>query len=77
MSKIIEQNLLAISAAIESMVQQHGCTYIDACTQYCLVNNLEVEYVGEILQKNLRIRSAIQREAEDLNFLKRTTRLDI
>jgi len=39
---------------------------------YCERTGLEIEYVGEILEKNQHIRLLIQKEAEDLHFLKRT-----
>lgn len=66
-----------IGKKIEDLVYQHDISYIDACILYCEKNNLEVEIVAEIINKNHYIKARIQTEAEDLNYLKKQTRLPI
>lgn len=72
MSKMVLENILQISNKIESLVKENNLTYIDACMLYCERTGLEIEYVGEILERNQHIKLLIQKEAEDLHFLKRT-----
>lgn len=75
MSTLIQQHLVEVSEKIETLVKQNQIDYIDACILYCEQNNLEVEYVGEIIQKNHQLRAKIQQEAEDLHYLKKSARL--
>lgn len=77
MSFIIQQQLAAVAEEIEELVYMHDIDYIEACILYCNQRNLEYEYVGEIVQKHLVLRSKIQQEAENLHYLKRTDRLPI
>jgi hypothetical protein len=72
MSKLVMENILQVSTRIESLVQEHSMTYIDACVFYCEKTGLEIEYVGEILEKNQLLKNKIQEEAEQLNFIKKT-----
>jgi hypothetical protein len=49
---------------------------MDACLHYCEIHELEIEYLGELIRKNSRVKSRIEIEAEKLNFLPKTNRLD-
>jgi hypothetical protein len=62
---------------IEAIAKTQCLTYIDASLVYAEKNNFEVEYVAELLSKNDLLRSRIEEEAEDLNFLKKKARLPI
>lgn len=71
------ENQQRICREIEGIVKEQKLTYIDATLFYAERNSFEVEYVAELLSKNDLIRSRIEEEAEDLNFLKKKARLPI
>jgi len=62
---------------IEALVWQYDIEYIDAIVLYCEKNNIEVESVSSLIKNNEFIKSKIQIEAENLNYLPKTARLDI
>lgn len=62
---------------IELLVWQHDIDYIDAIVMYCEKNNIEVESIANLVKNNDVIKSKVQIEAENLNFLPKTARLDI
>ena len=66
------ESILQVSSTVESLVRENNISYIDACIFYCERTGLEIEYVGEILEKNQPLKNKIQKEAEDLHFLKKT-----
>ena len=58
---------------IESMVQTHqGMNYIDAKVSFCEINAIDLETVPKLISKQLK--EKIKYEAQELNFLKRTSR---
>ena len=58
---------------IESMVQTHqGMNYIDAIVYFCDLNSIDLESVPKLISKPLK--EKIKYEAQELNFLKRTSR---
>lgn len=65
-------SILLVSDTIQKLVIENNISYIDACVLYCEQSGLEIEYVGEILEKNQHIKFKIQKEAEDLHYLKRS-----
>lgn len=62
---------------IESICINNNVEYIDAVVNWCSKHNLEIEYIAEIIKKNPIIKSKIQIEAENLNFLKKSARLPV
>jgi hypothetical protein len=62
---------------VEELVKISNNTYMDCIIHWCDKRNLEVEYVTGFIHKNVSLKSKIQAEAENLNFLKRTRRLPI
>ena len=60
---------------IEEMVIEKNVTYMDACLEYCKNNNIEPESLGRLVNKALK--QKIQVEAENLNFLKKSSMLPI
>ena len=60
---------------IEDFCYINKTAYIDAIIHWCLNNNYEIEYAAELIRQNPVLKSKIQMEAEDLNFLKKTARL--
>lgn len=73
--KLDLNNIFFISSEIDKMVEDMDIDYIDACLLYCEQNELEVEYVGDIIKNNQNILGKIQKEAEDLNYLQKESRL--
>ena len=58
---------------IESLVQVNkDMNYIDAIVFFCDQNNIDVESVPKLISKPLK--EKIKYEAQELNFLKRTSR---
>ena len=58
---------------IESMVQtHHGMNYIDTIVSFCEINAIDLESVPKLISKPLK--EKIKYEAQELNFLKRTSR---
>lgn len=74
---LLQRQLDSIIVDIENLVEMYDLSYIDACVLYCESNDLEVEYVGEIVQNNPSIKEKIQQEAEGLHYIKKMDRLPI
>lgn len=74
---IINPNLTteSFSLEIERLVKNYNLDYIDAITHFCEKNNVEIETVASIVKSNLRIKSRIQSEAENLNYLPKSAKL--
>ncbi len=62
---------------IEDIVIDCGTDYIDAIVHYCQKNNIEVETVASIIKSSGKLKSRLQAEGEQLNFLPRSARLPI
>ena len=62
---------------IDGLVKSLKTTYIDAVVHYCEKNDIELEVAASMIKGNFRIKSAVQSEGEDLNFLPRSARLPI
>ena len=60
---------------IEEMVIEKNVTYMDACLEYCKDNNVEPESLGRLVNKALK--QKIKVEAENLNFLKKSSTLPL
>lgn len=69
--------MLSFSLDIEEIVYMKDISYMDAILEYCENNDVEIEVAASLISNNLK--SKIQLEAEDLNFLPRsnTTRLPL
>jgi hypothetical protein len=62
---------------IEKLVKNHKLNYIDAVVHYCEKNEIEIEAAASMIKSNMRIKSQVQTEGEDLRFLPRTAKLPI
>ena len=62
---------------IEIICREKSIEYIDAVVLWCEKNNLEVEIAAYWIKKDPVIKSKIQLEAENLNYLKRGARLPL
>ncbi len=74
---MLESKRVKFSADIKKLCEEKSLNYLDAVLYWCELNNLDVEYAAELILKDQQILSNIQTEAEDLNFLKKTSRLPI
>jgi len=62
---------------INALVKNNNVTYMDAICYYCEKYGLEIETVASIVKSNSKIKSQLQSEAEDLNYLPKTSKLPI
>jgi len=62
---------------IEALVKTKNVTYLDGIIHYSTVSGLEIEVIAEIISKNDLIKSKLEIEAEDLNLIKKKSRLPI
>lgn len=62
---------------IENLVTRYDLDYMDAVVHYCEKNNIELEAAAGIIRSNLRIKSKLQDEAEELNFLPKRAKLPV
>ena len=63
------------SIIIEKLVHEKQLTYMEALVYYCDNNELEVETAAKLI--NPVIKSKIEVEAQDLNFLPKTSKLPL
>jgi len=62
---------------IENMIQKGYQSYIDAVIDYCSKNNIDIETAASMLKTSTKLKSKIQKEAEDINLLPKTNNLGI
>ncbi len=62
---------------VETLVTKHRLNYMDAVVFYCEKNEIEIETAASMIRSNQRIKSHIQIEGEELNYLPRTAKLPI
>ena len=74
-SKIVNTDLFY--KEIDILVRKHNLSYMDAIVHFCEKNDMEIETAGAMIKGNFRIKSQIQQEGEQLNFLPKTAKLPI
>lgn len=62
---------------IEIMSKDLNISYIDAVIHYCETNNIEIETAAGMIRLSSPMKSKIQNEAEDLNFLPKSSKLPL
>jgi hypothetical protein len=62
---------------VESLVNKHNLSYMDAVIYYCEKNDIEIETAGAMVKSNFRFKSHIQQEGETLRYLPKTAKLPI
>ncbi len=78
MSQVLDINTFSsITKYIEKITETYKIGYIDAVIHYCEENNLEVEFLGELINQNPNLKAKIELEAEELHYLKKTDRLPL
>jgi hypothetical protein len=71
----IQQNLTEkIIKEIDS-IAKNSSSYIDAIIFYCEKNEIEIEDFAAFVKENVKLKSLIKQEAENLNFIEKTARL--
>ena len=78
MAKTIDDSIGVrdILAEIER-IRAGGVDYMDAIVHYCETNDVEIESIAKYVKKNLVLKAKLQEEAEELNYLQKTSRLPI
>ena len=74
---LINSKSISFAEEIETLCIEKNIEYIDAIVYWCEKNNFEIEYAAELIKKHAVIKSKIQIEAENLNFIKKSARLPI
>lgn len=75
MSLNIKSNVANFVTEIDRLISVHGLDTMDAVVYYCEQNNMELETAAAIVKSNAKLKSKIQIEAEDLNYLPKKSRL--
>jgi hypothetical protein len=61
---------------LEGVVRVLNIPYMDGIIELCHRKGYEIEHIATLVKKDPVLKAKIQAEAESLNFLKRTARLD-
>lgn len=61
---------------IEDIVWELDVNYIDAIIEWCVRNKTEVESIGDMIRKTVLLKAKVQSDAEDLNFMPKTARVE-
>lgn len=54
---------------VEAVVKKNGFDYMDAIIHYCNKNNIEIETAASLVKSNLKTKTALQNQAQNLNYL--------
>ncbi len=65
-------NAAKFSLEIETLVLKEKMNYIEAIVLFCEENSIEVDSISKLISKPLK--EKLKRDAQDLNFMKKTTR---
>jgi hypothetical protein len=60
---------------IDRIVKEFKLDMIEAIVYYCERNNLEIETAAAMIKSNARVKSRLQSDAENLNFLPKRAKL--
>jgi hypothetical protein len=62
---------------IEKIVQDKRVNYIDAVILFCEQRGMEVETAAALIKGSAKMKSKVQNDAEELNYLPKTRKLPI
>ena len=62
---------------IERIRQEDGMDYMEAIISFCERKEIDVEVVAKYINTNIAMKAKIREEAEELNYLEKTSRLPI
>lgn len=71
------KNTASFVEEVEILCRDKNIEYIDAVVFWCEKNNLEIETAAYWIKRDPVMKSKIQLEAENLNILKRGSRLPV
>jgi hypothetical protein len=55
---------------VEELVWDRDIPYMDAIIQWCNEREMELEYAGTLVKKNVELKTKLLAEAVELNFVK-------
>lgn len=70
-------NTRVIFDEIESIRVEDKIDYISAIVHYCDKYDIEIDHIATYIKDNIVFTEKIREEAEDLNFIEKTSRLPI
>lgn len=70
-----KQEILEFSLMIEDLTGELKCSHIDAIVHYCEKTGMEIESASSLVSSALKAK--IAEEAEELNLLKKSSKLPI
>jgi hypothetical protein len=62
---------------IDKIVTDLGITYVDAVVHFCEKNNIEIETAASIVKSSPKMKSKLQLDYENLNYLPKRARLPV
>lgn len=71
------RNQSELATAIEDLVWKKDISYLEATLLYCEINNLEIESVAAAIKLNSNLRGKLHLEAQELNFIEKTSKLPV
>jgi hypothetical protein len=71
------EKFINFSSTIRSLCVEKSMEYIEAVVHWCELHDVEVELAALLIEKDPLMKSMIQTEAEDLNYLKKTAKLPV
>ena len=66
------QDKQAFIDGVMALVETQGLTYMEAVIEWCTRHSIEIEAVAPLIKKNKSLKLLVKKEAEDLNFIKKT-----
>jgi hypothetical protein len=62
---------------IDKLVDENKMEYIDAVIHFCTLNDIEIETAASLIKGSAKMKAKIQLEAEELNYLPKSSRLPL
>ena len=62
---------------IDKLVDENKMEYIDAVIYFCTLNDIEIETAASLIKGSAKMKAKIQLEAEELNYLPKSSRLPL
>ena len=62
---------------VDNLVLNDGLSYLEAIVHWSELKGIDIDYVASLVANNLALKRRLQSEAEDLNFIPRSTRMVI
>lgn len=75
--QLITNNSQTFFSEIARRVREDSISYMDAVIDYCEKNQIEYAAIAKLIKSAPTLKSLIQNEGEELNFLKKSAKLPI